>query len=108
LAEAVRRAEESGAGSLVTVSSGGVPVGVVSEAALHAMPEDRRPWVSVSAVARTIEDGLRLPADIHGEDLVMAISRTPADEYLLLELDGSLCGVLSTADVDRAFRSSAH
>jgi Zn-dependent protease len=108
LAEAVRRAKESGAGSLVTVSSGGVPVGVVSEAALHAMPEDRRPWVSVSAVARTIEDGLRLPADIHGEDLVMAISRTPADEYLLLELDGSLCGVLSTADVDRAFRSSAH
>lgn len=108
LGEAVRRAQEAGAGSLITVTSSGDPVGVVSEAALQATPEDRRPWVPVSAVARTLADGLRLPADIRGEDLVMAISRTPADEYLLLEPDGSVCGVLATADVDRAFRRSAH
>ena len=60
--------------------------------------------MQVSSVARTIEDGLRLPADLHGDDLVMAISRTPASEYLLVEPDGSVVGVLSTADVDRAFR----
>jgi hypothetical protein len=39
---------------------------------------------------------------------VMAISRTPAEEYLLVEADGTVVGVLTTADVDRAFRSSAH
>ena len=61
-----------------------------------------------STVARTLVDELRLPADIRGEELVMAISRTPSDEYLLLEPDGSVVGVLSTADVDRAFRGSAH
>jgi Zn-dependent protease len=108
LGEAIRRAQEAGAGSLVTVTGSGVPVGIVSEAALQATPEDRRPWVPVSAVTRTLEDGLRLPVDIGGEELVMAISRTPADEYLLVEPDGTVFGVLATTDVDRAFRGSAH
>jgi len=91
----------------ITVTGSGVPVGIVNEAALAATPEVRRPWVAVATVSRTIEDGLRLPADISGEDLVNAISRTPAAEYLLVELDGSVCGVLVTGDVDRAFRGSA-
>jgi Zn-dependent protease len=108
LAEAVRRAQDARAGSIVIVTGAGVPVGIVSEAALDATPDDRRPWVATATVARTIEDGLRLPADLSGEDLVMAISRTPAGEYLLLEPDGTVFGVLMTADVDRAFRESAH
>lgn len=108
LAEAVRRAHDAEAGSIVTVTSSGEPTGIVSEAAVVATPEDRRPWVATSAVARTIEDGLRLPADLSGEDLVVALSRTPAAEYLLLEPDGRLVGVLATTDVDRAFRQSEH
>ena len=106
LAEAVRRAQEAQAGSIVTVTTGGLPLGVVSEQALLATPEDRRPWVAVSTVARTLDDGLRLPAAITGEDLILAISRKPAAEYLLVEDDGAIYGVLSTADVDRAFRDS--
>jgi hypothetical protein len=38
----------------------------------------------------------------------MAISRTPAPEYLLVEADGTIFGVLATADVDRAFRETGH
>ena len=57
----------------------------------------------VSSVSRSLEEGLSLPADIFGEDLVNAITRTPAAEYLLLEADGRVYGVLSTADVDKAF-----
>ncbi|UUZ59116.1 site-2 protease family protein [Nocardioides sp. B-3] len=106
LAEAAWRAQEIDAGSIVTVTSSGRPTGIVSEAAVLATPVERRPWVTVSTVARTLEDGLTLPAAIAGEDLIMAISRRPADEYLLLEDDGSVMGVLSTADVDRAFRES--
>lgn len=105
LAEAVRRAQEAQAGSIVTVTSDGRPVGVVNEAALLATPEDRRPWVATSSVARTLSDGLALPVDIDGEQLIMAITRTPAAEYLLIEPDGSIYGVLSTADVDAAFRA---
>jgi CBS-domain-containing membrane protein len=108
LAEAVRRAQEAAAGSIVTVTSDGRPVGVVNEAALLATPEDRRPWVATSTVARTLTEGLALPADIHGEQLIMAITRTPAAEYLLVEPDGSIYGVLSTADVDAAFRAGGH
>lgn len=105
LAEAVRRARDAQAGGLVTLTSDGRPTGVVSEAALLATPEDRRPWVPVSSVTRTLVDGLSLPADIAGEELILAISRRPADEYLLVEPDGTIFGVLATADVDQAFRA---
>jgi signal-transduction protein with cAMP-binding, CBS, and nucleotidyltransferase domain len=108
LAEAVRRAQEAQAGSIVTVTSSGAPEGIVNEAAVQATPADRRPWVAVSAVARSLEESLSLPAGLAGEDLVMAISRTPAAEYLLVEPDGSFVGVLATADVDKAFRAAGH
>lgn len=108
LSEAVRRAQEAHAGSIVTTTSAGAPVGVVNEAALVATPEDRRPWMATSAVARHLDAGLALPADISGEDLIMAITRTPAAEYLLVESDGSICGVLATADVDAAFRRAGN
>ena len=107
LSEAVRRAQEAQAGSIVTVTAGGVPVGLVNEAALLSVPADRRAWVPTSSVARTLDAGLRLPVGIGGEDLIRAISSRPAGEYLLLDADGSIFGVLSTADVDRAFHASA-
>lgn len=106
LAEAVRRAQEAQAGSIVTLNGSGAAVGIVSEAALRATPEERRPWVATSTVTRTLEEGLSLPATIQGEELIVAISRRPAEEYLLVEPDGSIYGVLSTADVDRAFRET--
>jgi hypothetical protein len=83
------------------------PSGVVSEAALMATPEDRRPWVPASSVARTLQEGLVLPADIAGEDLVRAMARVPASEYVLVEPDGSIYGLLATSDVDAAFEAGA-
>ncbi|MEZ0580519.1 site-2 protease family protein [Nocardioides sp. MH1] len=105
LAEALRRAQEAQAGSIITVTSGGAPVGVVDEAAVRAMPADRRPWVATSVVTRTLEAGLRLPVAITGSELVEAIRTTPASEYLLMDADGSIYGVLATADVERAIRA---
>ncbi|GEP38386.1 peptidase M50 [Nocardioides psychrotolerans] len=104
LAEAVRRAQVAEAGSIVTVTGSGKPVGVVNEAALLATPEERRPWVAVSTVARTLEDGLSIPVGLSGEELIQAIQRAPAAEYVLVEEDGTVYGVLATADVDRAVR----
>lgn len=108
LSEAVRRAQDADAGSIVTVSASGRPVGIVNEQAVIATPEDRRPWIPVSSVSRTLDEGLTLPATISGEDLVLAISRRPAEEYLLVEEDGGIFGVLATTDVDRAFRETQH
>jgi Zn-dependent protease len=103
ITEAVRRAQEVGAGAIVVHAGDERLSGVVNEAALLATPEDRRAWVPVSSVARTIEDGLVLGADIAGEDLIKAMSNTPAEEYVLVEPDGTIFGVLATVDVDRAF-----
>ncbi|GAB2977939.1 site-2 protease family protein [Nocardioides montaniterrae] len=104
LGEAVRRAQEAAAGSIVTISGSGVPMGIVDERAVLATPQDRRPWVAVSTVTRRIESGLTLPAGISGTALLAALRNTPATEYLLLEDDGSICGVLATADVARHLR----
>jgi Zn-dependent protease/CBS domain-containing protein len=106
LAEAVRRAQLEQAGSIVVLDSSGRPQGVVNEAAVQATPEDRRPWLPVSAVARSLEPGLTLSADLAGEPLILAMQRTPATEYLLLETDGEIFGVLVTDDVDRAFATN--
>ena len=58
-------------------------------------------------VARPLVVGRRLPAGSGGESLSRAIRARPAGEYLLLDPDGSIFGVLSTSDVDRAFRAHA-
>lgn len=101
LAEAVRRAKEAGAGSIVTVTSDGRPIGVVDEQAVNAMPEDRRPWVAVSTVARSLAGGRALPASVTGAELLAALRNNPASEYVLMAEDGSVYGVLSAADVAR-------
>ena len=106
LSEAVRRAQEAEAGSIVVLDPAGRTSAVVNEAAVQATPEDRRPWLPVSAVARTLEPGLSLPVDIAGEQLIRAMQQTPASEYLLLDADGALFGVLVTEDVDRAFSAT--
>lgn len=105
--EAVRRAQEAGAGGIVLQAADDTLSGVVSEAALLATPEERRAWVPASSVARTLHEGLVLPADIAGEDLVRAMARVPASEYVLVEPDGSVYGLLATSDVDAAFESGA-
>jgi Zn-dependent protease len=107
ITEAVRRAQEAGAGAIVVHAGDDRLSGVVNEAALMATPEDRRAWVPVSSVSRTIEDGMVLGADISGEDLIKAMSSTPAEEYVLVEPDGTIFGVLATIDVDRAFEEGA-
>lgn len=105
--EAVRRAQEAGAGGIVLQAPDDTLSGVVSEAALMATPEERRAWVPASSVARTLQEGLVLPADIAGEDLVRAMARVPASEYVLVEPDGSVYGLLATSDVDAAFEAGA-
>lgn len=107
VAEAVRRAQESQAGGIVVQASDGSLSGIVSEAALMSTPEERRPWMPIVSVARSMQDGLALPADLAGEELVRAMSRTPAGEYVLVEPDGTVYGLLATSDVDAAFAAGA-
>jgi Zn-dependent protease/CBS domain-containing protein len=103
LAEAIRRANEDRSGAIVIVDHDGRPTGLVNEQAVLATPENRRPWVEVGDLSRSLQPELMLPADLSGEDLIVAIRRAPASEYLLIEQGGQVFGVLSVADLDRAF-----
>ncbi|MEU8891964.1 site-2 protease family protein [Streptomyces sp. NPDC048442] len=103
LSEALRRANEAGARALVVVDGQGEPTAVVREAAIGAVPEHRRPWVAVSGLAQDLTDRLRVPAELAGEALLDRLRANPATEYLVVEETGEIYGVLSTADVERAF-----
>jgi Zn-dependent protease len=105
LSEAIRRAQEANAGSLVIVSSQGQPEGIVNEAAVASTPMERRPWMPAGDLARRLESGLMISADLSGEALLRAMHSTPATEYVLLEPTGSVYGVLVAKDVDNAFRA---
>jgi Zn-dependent protease/CBS domain-containing protein len=106
LAEALRQASEADVRSLVVVDSSGRPTGLVSEASVTATPVDRRPWVPVGQVARSLEAGLVLPMRIDGEELLRRMRSTPASEYLVVDDDGQVYGVLSAADVDTALATA--
>lgn len=106
ISEAVRRAREAGAGGILTHASNDELTGIVSESSLLAVPERQRPWQPVSTIARRMEDGLVLPADVSGQDLIVAMGRLPAEEYVLVEPDRSIYGVLATRDVDMAYRAA--
>ncbi|MEU5363621.1 site-2 protease family protein [Streptomyces sp. NPDC005925] len=103
LSEALRRANAAGARALVVVDNDGDPLSLVREAAIVGVPEHRRPWVAVSGLAQDLTDGMRVSAELAGEQLLDALRATPATEYLVVEDTGEIYGVLSAADVERAF-----
>ncbi|CAM5239080.1 Peptidase OS=Streptomyces tendae OX=1932 GN=GUR47_33730 PE=3 SV=1 [Streptomyces tendae] len=103
LSEALRRANASGARALVVVDGEGAPASLVREAAIVGVPEHRRPWVPVSTLAQDLTDGMRVSAELSGEELLDALRANPATEYLVVEETGEIYGVLSAADVERAF-----
>jgi len=68
-----------------------------------ATPPQRRPWVDTGSMARAIDPGLVLSADLQGMALLDAIRRSPASEYLLVEPSGEVVGVLAARDLDQVF-----
>lgn len=102
VSEALRQAHEAGARGLVVVSSGGDPLGIVVEDAVRSMPEARRPWTPVGDLSRRLEAEHRVVADLEGEELLQVLTSRPASEYLVVEANGDIYGVLAATDVERA------
>jgi Zn-dependent protease len=103
LAEAIRQADEAKARAIVVVDHDSKPIGIVNEAAVMATPPQRRPWVDAGSMARSVDPGLILSADLQGMALLDAIRRSPASEYLLVEASGEVAGVLAARDLDQVF-----
>jgi Zn-dependent protease len=106
LAEASRRAAEAGTpdAALAVVDAYGRVAALVHEEAAAAVPPERRPWVPVDSVARTLEAGRTLAADLVGEDVIRAVRAHPAPSYLVVSGD-EVIGVLRTADLARLLNS---
>ncbi|MGN6333503.1 MAG: site-2 protease family protein [Motilibacteraceae bacterium] len=101
VSEAVRKAQESGARALVVVDGQDRPLALVQEASVSAMPLDRRPWVPVADLARRLGPETTLSMHLAGEDLLAAVQRHPAPEYLLVDDEGLVYGVLALSDVEQ-------
>ncbi len=83
------------------------------EGAGHALKQARQSArLNRLAVRSLVEPGEapdgapRLPVDISGEVLVRAMAARPAETYAVIERDGSVIGVLRSARVDEAWRST--
>ncbi len=106
VAEAMRRAWASQARGVLVVDSADRPRALLEEARVRTVPSERRAWVPVGDVARPLEDGLVLSLEASGEQVVAALQRTPAAEYLVVHPDGSPAGILAAADVTSALRTA--
>ncbi|WP_017569675.1 site-2 protease family protein [Nocardiopsis halotolerans] len=102
LAEAERRSGGAGAAEIVVTDSGGAPTAVVHPAAAAAIPVERRAWVPVSDVARAVAEHALVPVGLEGEELLKALTGHPLPEYLVVDEDGGVRGVLRAADVNAA------
>lgn len=107
VSEAVRAAQEMQGGALVVVDHDGRPVGLVSENAVEATPEHRRPWVDISDLSQRLDPGLLVSTGLAGEELLAFLRGRPSTEYLVVEPDGRTFGVLARRDVDAAFARAA-
>jgi CBS domain containing-hemolysin-like protein len=76
----------------------------VNEAAVTATPLDRRPWISTGSMSRGVAQADFVPAHLSGEELIKQLQEAPASEYLVVEPDGSLLGVLTASDVAAALQ----
>jgi Zn-dependent protease len=103
LAEAIRRADAAQARALVVVDHEDKPIAIVNESAVMATPPQRRPWIEAGSLARSLDESLVLPFDLSGMDLLEAVRKSPASEYLLVEPSGKVFGVLAARDLDHAF-----
>ncbi|MDS1268935.1 site-2 protease family protein [Lipingzhangella sp. LS1_29] len=106
VAEAWRRRSQSGAEVIVVVDAAGRATSIVSDPAVQAVPESRRPWVPVADVARSVSQADGLSWDLAGEDLLAQLRRHPRAEHLVLGADGSPVGVLYVRDVNSALSRS--
>lgn len=103
LAEALRRMHEAQAGGIVTTDHSGTPIGLVDEASVEATPIQRRPWVPVSSVSRTLDAGSSITQQTAGDELLEAIDGR--SELLVVDEGGGVIGIVSVRDVEAALRA---
>ncbi|MEU8007751.1 M50 family metallopeptidase [Catellatospora sp. NPDC049111] len=100
LAEATRRAAEAGqtASVLGVADPDGRLIALVVPEAAAAVPEQRRPWVTVETLARGIDAVATIPSAARGADVIKLLRGDPATPYLVVDGE-NVVGVLTVMDV---------
>ncbi len=100
LAEATRRAAQAGhtAAVLGVADPDGRLIALVVPEAAAAVPEQRRPWVTVETLARAIDAVAVIPSGTRGADVIKLLRGDPATPYLVVDGD-NVVGVLTVMDV---------
>lgn len=96
--EALHRAWQSEARGLVLLDASAHPSAIVDEALIGAIPPEQRAGTPVTDVARPLEPGLMIPADIDAAGLLRRMQTTPSHEYLVVRPDGSAAGIIAARD----------
>lgn len=100
LAEAQRRGAAACRAEHVlgVTDAAGRLIGLVDRVAAGAVPSERRPWIPVDAVARTVEGVPSIPVGLTGEQVVRAVQTHPGAQYLVTAGE-DVVGVLHVADL---------
>ncbi|MFG3702144.1 M50 family metallopeptidase [Micromonospora sp. NPDC047620] len=99
LAEAQRRAAGATPGAaLLVTDSAGRPVALVDPAEAEAVPAERRPWLAVDAVARSLADLPAMPVGLDGERVMEAVQTHPGAQYVVTSGE-DVVGILHIADL---------
>jgi hypothetical protein len=83
---------------LTVTDSAGRPLAVVDPAAAAAVPVERRPWLGVEAVARSLATLPTLPVELDGEGVMERVQTHPGAQYLVTAGE-TVVGVLHIADL---------
>lgn len=98
LSEVLRQVKEiHGAGAFV-VDSSGRPLSLMMSASVAAVPAERRPWVPVDDVSRTLDADITLEPSWQGEKVVSAMRRHPSTEYAVMS-GGEPLGIVRSSDI---------
>lgn len=108
LAEAARRADEAGVPHAVlgVTDPDGKLTALVSTVSAAAVPDQRRPWVTVETLARRIDDVSSIPSTARGADVIKLLRGDPDRPYLVMAGD-DVVGVLTIMDVIRVLDPAA-
>jgi len=98
---AVERSVAESAGALVIMRDG-KPVGIVSDAALASVPESERPRVSIASVSRRITESDFLDSQRTLAQVAEILNQPFASEWLVMDADRRIVGVLQRADLQKA------
>lgn len=93
---------QAGAGVVMRVDQ---PVGIISDAAIAAVPLERQAWVPARSVASTLTSETVVDYRLTGRDLISALQQMRANEVLVCDEHGSIYGVLFISDIEAAINN---